>query len=468
MNFPKDFVWGVSTAAYQIEGGLDQDNKQETIWDSYANDLHRTQDGFSGSIACDHYHHMEEDLDLIKDLGVKNYRFSTAWSRVLSYESEYGSQAVKGIVNQKGLDFYKRLVDGLLERGITPWLTLYHWDLPLELQRKGGFSNRDIHNWISDYTDLMTRTFGDKIKNFMTLNEMPCILGGYQGWMAPGLVVSRREMFNAMHNILLCHGSMTRTIRANVKDAKIGFAHNGCAPYPASDDPKDIAAWNKACECLEMADNDYAPQKGTGKFWTDNPTYWCDAIHLGKYPEKAFKIFADSMPVIKDGDMELISTPVDFHGQNLYEGCAIAAGSKENADDDGFHKVHFAQGNNITAAKWPITPQAMRYFMNFLYNRYKKPIYLTENGMSGADVVCLDGKVHDEYRIDYTTRYLTELSKAIQDGSDIRGYFHWSLLDNFEWSHGYTERFGLVHVDYTTQKRTPKESYYWFKDLVSK
>ncbi len=467
MNFGKDFLWGVATASYQIEGATDVDGKQETVWDDFCLQSRKSIDHFGGTVACDHYHRYKEDVELMKNLGVQVYRFSTAMSRVLTYDNSYGNTGVKPAVNQKGLDFYDRLIDCVLEADIDPWMTLYHWDLPLELERMGGFRNREIMYWLADYADLMTRHFGDRVKHFMTLNEMPCILGGYQGWMAPGLTINLREYLNIIHNMLLCHGNMTKVIRANVQDSKIGFAHCGLAPFPASEKPEDIAAFNRAMDCLESAPADYAPQEGSGLFFGSSLQYYCDPIYKGEYPAKAFEIFKDKMPLIKDGDMELISEELDFHGQNVYQGCPIAAGSADGKSSEGFHNIPFGQGKDITAAKWPITPKSLNYFIEYIYNRYKKPVYITENGCSGADLVCLDGKVHDEYRIDFTQRYLEELSKAKEKGADIRGYFHWSLLDNFEWKSGYNERFGIVHVDYQTQKRTPKESYYWYKDLIA-
>lgn len=468
MNFSKDFIWGVATASYQIEGGIKEDGKQETVWDDFCNYSNKTMDGGNGDVACDTFHRYKEDIGLIKNLGAQVYRFSSAMTRVLTYQSSYGTNPVKGTVNEKGLDYYERTVDECLAAGIEPWLTLYHWDLPLELERKGGFRNRDIMYWMQDYADLMTRRLGDRVKHFITHNEMPCILGGYNGWMAPGLQVNLRETLNIVHNMLLSHGTMTKAIRSNVKDAQIGIAHCGPALFPASESAEDMAAFNKCMESFEYCPETNSIGRGTGMFMADNLTYYCDAIYKGAYPEYAFETFKGKMPEILDGDMELISQPLDFHGQNIYTGRPVKAGSKPGANNDGFHVEKSLPGCDMAATKWPITPQSMDYFVNYIYSRYRKPIVITENGMSGADVVCLDGKVHDELRIDFTTRYLEGLSRAIEKGADIRGYFHWSLLDNFEWARGYTERFGLVHVDYQTLKRTPKESYYWYRDLIKK
>lgn len=467
MNFSKDFIWGAATASYQIEGAAGLDGRVPSIWDEFSRTPGKIRDGYSGETACDHYHHFKEDIQLLKNLGVNAYRFSIAWPRLFSYEMEQG--VLKPSLNQKGFDFYDRLIDEILSNGIEPWVTLYHWDLPQALENIGGWRNRDIMNWIADYAGAFTKHFSDRINHFFTLNEMPCILGGYMGWMAPGLKVSQKEHLNIIHNMLLSHGNMNRAIRANAKqNVQVGFAHNGLGNYPASDSKEDIEAFVKAMNCIEGSNSAYAPEEGTGRIMGDSLIYYLDPVHLGKYPEKAFTIFKDQMPEIKDGDMEIISTPTDMQGINIYEGKPIASGSTPGTKNDGWHVARFPMGMDITAAKWPVTPKSMNHYFKFISDRYKKPIYVSENGMSNADIVSSDGKCHDPQRIEFTERYLEELSKGISSGADVRGYFHWSLLDNMEWANGYMERFGLVHVDYTTQKRTPKDSYYWYKDIISR
>lgn len=469
MNFSKDFLWGVATASYQIEGAVNEDGRCLSIWDIFSKTPYHITDNSNADITCDHYHRYKEDVKLIKDLGAKAYRFSVAWPRIFSYDSDTRGGAVKGKLNQKGLDFYNRLIDELLDSGITPFLTLYHWDLPLELENKGGWRNRDIHNWISDYTRVIAENFSDRVKDFFTLNEMPCILGGYRRWFAPGLEVSHDEYFKIIHHMLLAHGSCVKTLReASKQKVNIGCAHNGLGNYPATDSKEDYEAFIKAMNCIEGSPDSYSPKEGSRRLLGDSLIYYLDPVHFGKYPDKAFEIFKDQMPQIKDGDMELISTPVDYQGINIYEGRPIASGSAPGKNDGGWHVAPFPLGKDITAAKWPITPKSMNHYFKFIYDRYKKPIYVSENGMSNADIVSLDGKCHDPQRIDFMQRYLTELKKAIDSGADIRGYFHWSLLDNYEWRNGFTERFGLVHVDYETQKRTPKDSYFWYKDLITR
>ena len=467
MNFPKDFVWGAATASYQIEGAAEEDGRQPSVWDAFSHEKGKTRDGYTGDIACDHYHHQKEDIQLLSDLGIKNYRFSVAWPRILNYQSAYGPQAVKGTVNQKGLDFYDRLIDGLLEKGITPWMTLFHWDLPMELEHRGGWRNREIMYWAADYAEIIARKYGDRVKNFFTINEMPCVLGGYDSWMAPGLKVSQKELLNVTHNLLLTQGTMAKVLRQNTPaGSQIGFAHCGAAPFPLTDSQEDVEAFRKAVVIYEGHPEYYAPKKGSGRYLSDSLTYWCDPIYLGHYPEGAQEAFGKDMPQILDGDMKIISEPLDFHAQNIYQGPAICAPVAEEDKCQGFSIQRFAQGYPITAAKWPVTPRSMNYFTRFINERYKKPVYISENGLSGADVISLDGKCHDPQRIDFTHRYLKELGKAIEAGADIRGYFHWSLMDNFEWARGYEERFGMVYVDYETQVRTPKDSAYWYKNVI--
>lgn len=458
MSFPKGFIWGAATASYQVEGAAAEDGRQPSVWDEFCRWKGKVRNNASGDIACDHYHRYKEDVSLLFDMGIKNYRFSAAWPRVLNYQSDYAGGAVKGQLNQKGLDFYDRLLDSLLEAGITPWMTMFHWDLPMELERKGGWRNRDIMYWASEYAALLVKHYGDRVSRYFTINEMPCVLSGYTGYMAPGLVVPQKEILNIIHNLLLTHGSMVQTIRAMQPSAKVGFAHCGNATFPLTDGAEDLAAYKKAV--CSFTDNN-------GNVLNDSLVYWCDPIYFGRYPNGADEAFKGDMPVIKTGDMEIISTPIDFHGQNIYQGVQIASPKTAADKERGFSIAPFPQGHPITASHWVITPKSMYYYVQAIYERYKKPIIISENGMSGTDTVSSDGKCHDPLRIDFTSAYLKELRKAIEAGSDVRGYFHWSLLDNFEWFRGYEERFGLIHVDYTTQKRTLKDSALWYKEIVA-
>jgi beta-glucosidase len=459
MTFPEHFIWGSATASYQVEGASSEDGRQPSIWDAYAAEKGRIADGCSGDDGCDQYHHMKEDVQLLSDLRIPNYRFSVSWPRVLSFDADCRGGAVKGIPNEKGIAYYDRLIDELLSKNITPWLTVYHWDLPLELERKGGFRNRDCMYWMEEYASLIAKRYGDRVSNFFTINEMPCVIGGYEnGGFAPGLKLSQPELLNIAHNILLCHGTAARTLRSLLgRKANIGFAHCGEALYPASESAADREACRKAqlFPARKTADG-YAFDSG-------NLTYWCDPIHFGAYPEEAVRLFGKDMPAIRDGDMELISTPVDFHGQNIYTGRCVAA---DCTKPEGYRYVENYAGFPKTAANWPVTPQSLRWLPSLLSERYKKPVIISENGLSCADVPSPDGAVHDPQRIDFTRRYLCELGKTVTDGADIRGYFHWSLLDNFEWARGYQERFGLVYVDYRTKQRIPKDSALWFRSVI--
>ena len=466
MVFPQNFIWGAATASYQVEGAFSEDGKQLSIWDTFAHEPGRIADGKNGDIGCNSYHLYKEDVRLLKELGIKNYRFSVSMPRVLTYDADSRGGAVKGVANEKGLSYYDKLIDELLENDITPWLTLYHWDLPLELERKGGFRNRDIMYWMGDYTSLIAQRFGDRVKNFYTLNEMPCILGGYSwGSFAPGIKVSMFEQLNIIHNLLLCHGQMTQTLRSEVKGkSTIGFAHCAEAFYPATESHDDIEAYY-AAQLSPVEKDNFGYHLAPGCI-----THWCDPIYLGDYPAQSYEAFGKNMPVIKDGDMKLISTPTDFHGQNIYNGRAVAAANEGvpagKNGERAFQYLPEPIGAPHTAASWQISPKSMYWLPKLLSDRYSKPIIISENGMSNTDYVSEDGKVHDLARIEFTKKYLSELSRSIRSGTDIRGYFHWSLLDNFEWARGYTERFGLVYVDYKTGARIPKESSAWYASVI--
>lgn len=466
MKFSRDFIWGAATSSYQIEGAVNEDGRCPSIWDTYTHKEHITHDGKNGDITCDHYHRYKEDIALMRELGINAYRFSIAWPRLFSYSTS--NKKLTATPNEKGFDFYDRLIDELLKNNIEPWITLYHWDMPETLQNGGGFLTREIADWGAEYAAAVSKRYSDRVTHYFTLNEMPCILGGYMGWKAPGLVKKRKDHLNVIHNMLLTHGKMNQALRAaSTQKIIVSCAQNGLGNYPATDSKEDYEAFLKAMNCIEGAPYEYSPLPGSKRIMSDALIYYLDPIHFGKYPEQAFNIFKGDMPKIKDGDMELISTPTEIQGINIYEGRPIASGSKGKYQD-GWHIADYPDGMDRNAAKWPITPESMNKYFNFISDRYKKPIYITENGMSNADLISEDGKCHDPQRIEFMRRYLEKLSTSIENGADVRGYFHWSLLDNFEWENGFNERFGLVHIDYTTQKRTPKDSFYWYKDLIKK
>ena len=445
MGFAKDFVWGAATSSYQIEGTGRDSGKGQNIWDVFTKEPGRVYEGHTGDIACDHYHRFREDMAYMKELGLKGYRFSIDWSRVLPEGT--------GKVNEKGIDFYNALIDELLEQGIEPYITLYHWELPYEIYKRGGWMNPEIVEWFGQYARLVAERFSDRVKYFFTLNEPQCFvgLGFLQGCHAPGVKAPLRDTFEMAHNALKAHGRAVQMLRAYGKqNVQIGYAPTSGMCYPEKETPKDIEAARKALFAL--------PDDLSN--WTWNVSWWSDPVILGKYPEEGMKKYEKYLPVITDEDMKLISQPIDFYGQNIYNGRCIRMGTDGRPEE-----VRRPAGFPKTATNWPVTPEALYWGPKFLYERYRKPIYITENGMACHDTVSQDGKVHDPNRIDFLARYLKNLKRAAEE-IDIRGYFQWSLMDNFEWDKGYAERFGIIYVDFETQERIWKDSAYWYRDLI--
>ena len=445
MGFAKDFVWGAATSSYQIEGTGRDSGKGQNIWDVFTKEPGRVYEGHTGDIACDHYHRFREDVAYMKELGLKGYRFSIDWSRVLPEGT--------GKVNEKGIDFYNALIDELLEQGIEPYITLYHWELPYEIYKRGGWMNPEIVEWFGQYARLVAERFSDRVKYFFTLNEPQCFvgLGFLQGCHAPGVKAPLRDTFEMAHNALKAHGRAVQMLRAYGKqNVQIGYAPTSGMCYPEKETLKDIEAARKALFAL--------PDDLSN--WTWNVSWWSDPVILGKYPEEGMKKYEKYLPVITDEDMKLISQPIDFYGQNNYNGRCIRMGTDGRPEE-----VRRPAGFPKTATNWPVTPEALYWGPKFLYERYRKPIYITENGMACHDTVSQDGKVHDPNRIDFLARYLKNLKRAAEE-IDIRGYFQWSLMDNFEWDKGYAERFGIIYVDFETQERIWKDSAYWYRDLI--
>lgn len=446
MAFAKDFVWGAATSAYQIEGAVREGGKGEHIWDVYVKEPGHIFGGHTGEVACDHYHRFREDVAIMKEMGLKGYRFSIDWSRVLPEGT--------GCVNETGVAFYSALIDALLEHGIEPYITLYHWELPYSLYRQGGWMNPQIVEWFGEYARLVAERFSDRVKHFFTLNEPQCFvgLGFLTGEHAPGLRSPLRDTFEMAHHVLKAHGRAVQMLRQYGKQPLlIGFAPTCGICYPETDRAEDIEAARQAFFSLQPEDRN----------WTWNVTWWSDPVLLGHYPEEGLKRYEAYLPKFTEEDRKLISEPIDIYGQNIYNGRCIRMG-----EDGKPEEVERYAGFPKTAMDWPVTPECLYWGPKFLYERYKKPIYITENGLSCHDTVSLDGRVHDPNRIDFLARYLHELKKAA-DEIDLRGYFQWSLLDNFEWAKGYSERFGLVYVDYLTQKRIWKDSAYWYRDLIA-
>lgn len=442
--FKKDFHWGVATASYQIEGAAFEDGRSSSVWDDFSHTFGKTFNGHTGDVACDHYHRYEEDLTLMKELGVNSYRFSISWTRIMPDGT--------GKVNQKGVDFYNRLIDSMLEKGITPFITLFHWDYPSTLERMGGWLNPDSPKWFESYARTVFELFSDRVKNYMTVNEPQCFIGlGYSsGVHAPGLRRTSADIIRMAHNVLLAHGLAVKALREISPDSSIGFASNMTSAIPLTDSPEDIeAAREQQFQCTPG-----------GFAW--KASWWSDPIFFGKYPDSpALDSLGKFLPDTLDDDMKIISAPIDFCGTNIYQGCLCKAG--KNGPELVQNPINTAKN----ACNWPIMPEALYWGPKHLYDRYHKPIVITENGMSCHDVVSLDGKVHDPNRIDFTHRYLKALKRATEKGVEVDGYFHWSFLDNFEWAEGYNERFGLVYVNYETLERIKKDSFEWYKNVIA-
>ena len=433
MSLRKDFVWGAATASYQIEGAWNLDGKGPNIWDEFTHQPGKISDNSTGDTACDHYHLYKQDVKLMAELGLKAYRFSISWSRILPEGT--------GRVNQKGIDFYNNLIDELLKYNITPFVTLYHWDLPYALYLKGGWLNPESADWFQEYSRLIAENFGDRVKNFITFNEPSVFMGcGYsQGSHAPGVQLGNRDLLRIGHNIHVAHGKAVYELRKAVPDAKIGITLATQPKVPVS--PADEQSAYDAYFYAGMG----------GFFWGMN--YWLDPIVFGKYPQQLLDEAGDLFPTVTDEELKLISQKIDFIGLNIYE-----------AQYQGDYNR--TPGTAHTELNWDVYPDALKWGIILNYKRYKLPIYITENGMSAHDWVSLDGKVHDPNRIDFLHRYLRGLKEAADQGCQIDGYFQWSFMDNFEWAKGYNPRFGIVYVDYKTLERIPKDSAYWYKQVI--
>ena len=429
----RDFVWGVSTSSYQIEGATDADGKGLSVWDTYCRVPGHIANGDTGDVACDHYHRYAEDIALMRELGVSAYRFSVAWPRVLP--------AGRGAANEAGLAFYDRLVDGLLAAGIDPWLCLYHWDLPQALQDQGGWLNRDIAGWFADYATLIARRLGDRVRHFATFNEPSVFtLFGYGfAWHPPGLT-DPKALHQAIHHVNLAHGAGVDALRAHAPSASVGAIHNVQPSRPVRRTSDDEAAatlldeyWNKA---------------------------FPEAQIIGHYPPALARAIE---PYVQPGDMERICRRPDWFGVNHY--------SPVYAKADATAPLGFAWGDapaDVPKSQigWQIDPAAFRDVLIDIDRRYRLPIYVLENGAGAVEKPDAAGNVIDLERIGYLATYLGAMHDAVAAGADIRGYFVWSLLDNFEWGAGYASRFGLVYVDYATQRQIPKASARWYGKFI--
>ncbi len=442
MAFPKDFIWGAATSSYQVEGAAYRDGGGMSVWDMLGRQPGRIKNGDTGEMACDHYRRYREDVGLMAEMGLQAYRFSISWPRILPEGT--------GVINDKGLDFYSRLVDALLERGIAPWVTLFHWDYPYALYCRGGWLNRDSADWFAEYTARVVDRLSDRVAHWMTLNEPQCFIGmGHlDGSHAPGLQMGLAEVLRAAHHALLAHGRAVQVIRARaIKAPLIGTVQANLVSIPATGRPEDITAARRRMFAIRRK-----------SFF--NNSWFSDPMILGHYPEDGLRLFAADMPELPSGDLAIIHQPLDFFGANIYSGRCIRAtpaGEAENVPDADLP---------VTAMGWPVTPEALYWGPRFLHERYRLPIVITENGMASDDTL-EDDRVHDRQRIDFLQQYLEEYSRAIAEGVPALGYFLWSVMDNFEWAEGYAKRFGLIHVDYASQRRTLKDSAHWYREVIA-
>jgi beta-glucosidase len=430
MNFPAHFVWGAATSAFQVEGAAFDDGRAASIWDTFCRTKGAIVDASNGDVACDHYHRLDTDLDLMKTLGLRAYRFSTSWSRVQPDGS--------GAWNERGLGFYDRLVDGLLERGIDPYLTLYHWDLPQALQDRGGWASRDTVHHFVDYALAMAERFGDRVKSIATFNEpwIVATLGHELGIFAPG-VKDRRVAAQVSHHLLLAHGQAVQAMRSAGVTVPLGIVLNQGPVEPATDSDKDRAK-------ARLDDGQLI-------------RWYMDPLFLGHYPADIVEHLGADAPVIEDGDMRIIRTPIDFLGLNYYTRSIVGAEPTQHGPEV-----------EVTDMGWEVYPTGLTELLVRLKRDYSPPpIYITENGAAYPDVPASPTRVEDPQRCEYLRRHIGAVQDAIEAGVDVRGYFVWSLFDNFEWAFGYSKRFGIVYVDYETQARIPKDSAWWYRDFMA-
>lgn len=444
LSFPDGFLWGAATASYQIEGATQEDGRGLSIWDTFSHTPGKTYHGHTGDIAADHYHRWQQDLDLMAELGLQTYRFSVAWPRVLPEGT--------GRVNQAGLDFYDRLVDGLLERNIQPFITLYHWDLPQALQERGGWPQRATVDAFADYARLIGARLGDRVQHWITHNEpmVVSLIGHFLGLHAPG-IQDPAQAFTTGFHLLLSHGYAVRALREVLdSSARIGITLNLSPVHPASDSEED----RQAAARFDLVIN----------------RLFLDPLFKGSYPPEFQGLFGPLFPQVSDQDLQTITEPIDFLGINYYTREVITY------DPQGLgvqaKQVH-PRGREYSQM-WEIYPQGLYEILLHVRQEYLQgdhknlPVYITENGICVPDGVDFDGRVRDTRRINYLHQHLSQLRRAIQDGVPLKGYFVWSLLDNFEWSFGYKMRFGLTYVDYDNQQRILKDSARWYAEVIKR
>ncbi len=443
--FQKDFIWGAASSAYQIEGYDPKDGHGECVWDAFT-EAGGTYEGHTAYTACDHIHRYREDFALMRNLGIRNYRFSVSWSRLMPEGT--------GRVNEKAVELYRDMLLSMKENGITPYMTLFHWEYPQALYERGGWLNPDSPEWFGEYAKAAAENFSDLCSDFITINEPQSMidLGYCKGLHAPGLALSPRDTFLIAHHMLLAHGKAVCSLRKYAKGPiRVGYAPTGSVAYPYTDAPEDIEAAREA----------YFGFLNPMESWSFNVAWFSDPVFLGHYPKEGLEKFAEYLPKITEEDLKLIHQPLDFMGQNIYHGYPVRRGA-----DGKPERVPFEPGFPKTAMDWPVTPRAFYYGIRFLCERYPLPLYITENGMGCHDNIAPDGRVHDNDRITFLDGYLSAMQQAADEGADIRGYFLWTFLDNFEWENGFNKRFGLVYVDYSTQRRIAKDSAFWYQKVI--
>ena len=435
-SFPAGFTWGAATAAYQIEGAANEDGRGESVWDRFSATPGKVRNGDSGAVACDFYHRYHDDIALMRELGIDAFRFSIAWPRVLPEG--------RGRVNQAGLDFYDRLVDELLGNGIAPFVTLFHWDTPQAIEDAGGWPARATVDAFSEYVEAVSGRLGDRVGHWITHNEPWVVAWVGHGWghHAPGRE-SDSDALATAHHLLLSHGRAVEILRRNSPNSQVGITLNLDNPYAASSSPEDVAATR----------------------WVDglHNRWFLDPLYRGHYPEDMAEAWAEIMPEVREGDLETISAPIDFLGVNNYTSPLVAA-------DDSGGRSQIVRRNDIdrTDMGWEVVPDGLQDLLLRLHREYEPPaIYITENGAAYSDVRGHDGSVRDPERQSYLEKYLAGAARATSQGVPLRGYFAWSLLDNFEWAWGYWKRFGLIYIDYATLERVPKGSFYWYRDFIA-
>jgi len=455
-RFPNDFLWGTATASFQVEGAADADGRGPSIWDTFCRQPGAVRNADNGDVACDHYHRVDEDLDLVQGLGVGSYRFSVAWPRI--------QPTGRGPANQPGLDFYRRLVDGLAARDVEATITLYHWDLPQALQDDGGWVVRDTAERFAEYADIVARAIGDGAARWITLNEPWCSAWrGYEvGDHAPG-ITDVGQAAAAHHHLLLAHGRATQVLREVTPEVPVGISLNLAALRSGTDDPVDVAA--------------------TRRMDGNRNRIFLDPLFTGEYPADMLEHYASAEPgfsVVRDGDLATISQPLDFLGVNYYSPEIIVDASRLQAARELGYTVPTRRdghdldavgvrspGASVTLMNWEIDATGLRDILVRVSREFTDiPLYVTENGAAFDDYVGPGGAVLDGDRVAYVGAHLGAVLDAIADGADVKGYFYWSVLDNFEWAFGYSRRFGLVWVDFPTSTRLPKASYHWYATTI--